>query len=195
MENNTKLCVIPSCDGGGHLKRGMCNKHYLRWRKYGDPHTVKQQQYSNPEEAFAARTEWQGDCLIWTGANDGNGYGVLRVNGERTRAHRFAWERAYGSIPEGMFVDHTCHKKPCVNVEHLRLATRPENGSNRAGPSAGNATGVRNVRWREQIQKYEVQIGKHGKKHYFGYFADLDDAAAAAALARRELFGAYEGKG
>ena len=26
-----------SCTSGGKLRHGMCNRHYIRWRKYGDP--------------------------------------------------------------------------------------------------------------------------------------------------------------
>ncbi len=30
------LCIIPECDGDAYL-RGWCNRHYLRWRRHGDP--------------------------------------------------------------------------------------------------------------------------------------------------------------
>lgn len=64
------------------------------------------------------------DCIVWTGAIDRDGYGTL---GSR-RAHRIAYEKAHGPIPEGMTVDHLCFNPPCVNPAHLRLLTRSENG-------------------------------------------------------------------
>ena len=43
------------------------------------------------------------------------------------KAHRLAWEKANGPIPEGMCVCHRCNNKPCVNAEHLYLATSRQN--------------------------------------------------------------------
>lgn len=32
-----KICAVDGCDNGGTLRRGMCGKHYERWRRNGDP--------------------------------------------------------------------------------------------------------------------------------------------------------------
>jgi len=42
-------------------------------------------------------------------------------------AHRLAYERARGPIPEGKQVDHLCRQRDCVNPEHLELVTQVEN--------------------------------------------------------------------
>ncbi len=34
-----RVCTIEGC-GLPHLARGWCNKHYERWRRYGNPNTV-----------------------------------------------------------------------------------------------------------------------------------------------------------
>lgn len=36
-------CRIEDCDGVA-LRRGLCNKHYTRWRKFGDPNQGKDRQ-------------------------------------------------------------------------------------------------------------------------------------------------------
>ena len=35
LHRPASVCVI--CGKQGHTHRGMCDKHYIRWRKYGDP--------------------------------------------------------------------------------------------------------------------------------------------------------------
>lgn len=70
----------------------------------------------------------QGDCLIWQGYVLYNGYGRVHASeGVTAYAHRAAWEKAYGAIPDGLTVDHACEVKLCVNVEHLQLVTRGRN--------------------------------------------------------------------
>lgn len=83
------------------------------------------------------------ECEIWQGFKNDSGYGIKIVNYKRKRAHRLAWEKANGEIPEGMVIDHKCHgealakgecqggvtclHRACVNVEHLELVTQSEN--------------------------------------------------------------------
>ena len=58
------------------------------------------------------------------------GYGQLpesqRVYGT-TRAHRIAWTKANGPIPEGLNVLHHCDNPPCVRPSHLFLGTQQDN--------------------------------------------------------------------
>ena len=66
-------------------------------------------------------------CWEWTRAKNSTGYGQLWVNGRLTVAHRFAWARARGRIPRGMYVLHKCDKRDCVNPQHLYLGTYSDN--------------------------------------------------------------------
>ena len=146
--------------------------------------------HSTPEAAFAARTEWRGDCLEWTGAPTGKGYGALRVNGTSVLAHRYAYEQAYGEIPDGRMVDHACHNRLCVRKEHLRLATRSQNGQNRRGPTSRSTTGARNVqlykgRWRTRV--------RHAGRLYGGEHGTKEEAMAEAEALRIKLFGEFAG--
>lgn len=86
-----------------------------------------------PLERLLARTEQQGDCLIWTGKTVGTNarYGVFNVDGRQTYVHRFVYEATVGPIPEGLEIDHVaargCTSKLCVNVGHLEPVTHAEN--------------------------------------------------------------------
>lgn len=126
-----RTCSIEGCEDKTR-SRGWCRSHYEHWRTYGDPNGGGRA-YSDPEEAFAARTipEPNTGCLLWFGATTSGGYGNLDVYGKQTYAHRYAWERERGTIPADLEIDHLCHVRSCCNVDHLRLATRTQNNRNR----------------------------------------------------------------
>jgi hypothetical protein len=73
-------------------------------------------------------------CRLWIGSMaGGNGYGRLRWQDRPIqRAHRLAWEAAYGSVPEGMSVLHKCDVRRCVNPKHLFLGTNGDNNTDRS---------------------------------------------------------------
>ena len=121
---NKKGCSIGGCVRKHHA-RGWCLKHYSRWKRNGDPEFASYVKTETPGEAFALRTEWQGDCLIWTGTKNKNGYGQIFVSGRNIYVHRYAWEQANGPIPDGMFIVRKYHcDTACVHVGHLRLTTK-----------------------------------------------------------------------
>ena len=79
-------------------------------------------------EKFWARVDGAGDCWLWTGATDHDGYGAFALKGHRkAKAHRFAYEELVGPIPVGLVLDHLCRNKPCVNPSHLEPVTIREN--------------------------------------------------------------------
>ncbi|MEV7607252.1 HNH endonuclease signature motif containing protein [Paenarthrobacter sp. NPDC089322] len=66
-------------------------------------------------------------CHIWAGARNSKGYGRFRLGGRVVFAHRFAFERTKGIIPDGIQVDHICGTPSCVHPDHLQLVTSQQN--------------------------------------------------------------------
>lgn len=77
-------------------------------------------------ERFWKYVEKQEGCWIWKACKH-NGYGTFKVNGTQMFAHRYSYELHKGSIPEGMFVCHTCDNPECTNPNHLFLGTPWDN--------------------------------------------------------------------
>lgn len=73
------------------------------------------------------------ECWPWTGSKNPRGYGQLTASGGSgsprltLRAHRLAYEFAYGAIPDGLHVLHHCDNRPCCNASHLFLGTNDDN--------------------------------------------------------------------
>jgi len=106
------------------LAKALCGLHYSRVRLTGSPHRRR----LTPDERFWPKVDRGGACWLWTGALYVNGYGAFRgPDGRTIRAHRFAYERVVGPIPEGLDLDHLCRVRACVNPAHLEPVTRAEN--------------------------------------------------------------------
>lgn len=190
LNDNAPPCSVEECMELSR-KRGWCETHYMRWYRKG---TLKSRSYFfSTEEAFLHDIKPDGNCMVWTGGKDQDGYGTIRANGRTYRVHRYAWERENGPIPEGMFIDHICHNPSCAKIQHLRLADYRTNGANRSGSVVDSASGRRNVY--PSKKRWQVKVTKHGVAHYFGQYKDIEEAAKVAEQARQELFGEFAGRG
>lgn len=134
VRTTIRTCTVDGCDKPLRAHK-MCAAHWSKWRRSASQDEVRS---SDPEVRFQKATRWGeppsyrpelGPCLIFLGADNGNGYGQFQYNnGKRNGyAHRYAWERVHGPIPDGLTVDHLCRVRRCVNVEHMELTDRVDN--------------------------------------------------------------------
>ena len=76
------------------------------------------------------------ECQIWLGMTNGEGYGLIEVDGVLLYAHRVSFLQAGRTLTPGHEVRHCCDKfsnnvtspdKRCIAVSHLWAGTRTQN--------------------------------------------------------------------
>ena len=87
-----------------------------------------------------------GDCLVWTASRNRDGYGHRYWEGRVQLAHRVAWQKANGPIPDGLQVLHRCDNPPCVNPAHLWLGTPKDNAIDRDRKGRRDYSHLKHVR-------------------------------------------------
>lgn len=140
----TRGCVRPA------RGQGLCQICWRRERRSGRLQvirvpTVQERLLLCSRDAKSVHPRLGTKCKEWTGRLGTDGYGDIRHKHRHLKAHRVAWEEAFGAIPTGMCVLHRCDNRTCINVEHLFLGTRKDNNMDTArklrhptklGPSA-----------------------------------------------------------
>lgn len=193
LKNQHDVCVVDGCESVNPIARGMCERHYCRWRAHGDAtvtlrdRTVTRPRGLTAREAFYYKPPVfdENGCWIWQCGLNAYGYGQLRADGRMRSAHTVSYELHVGEIPKGMEIDHACRVRACVNPQHLRLVTHAENAEN-LGVRSDNGTGVRGVRLLH-TGKYRATVTKDRVKRYDKCFDSLAEAEAAVTAAHQVL--------
>lgn len=89
-----------------------------------------------------------GPCWLWTACKAPFGYGrfyVSKVGADY--AHRVAFRRVHGPIPDKLELDHLCRRRDCVNPSHLEAVTHRVNALRGEGFFAISARGKRPAEW------------------------------------------------
>ena len=189
-------CLVDYCEREQHTSRGLCRAHYVQERK-GKPLTPIQKTSRWVEDhdaffwSFVTKDVNDQGCWKYDGYQDiRRGYvQCARHPGANSNlSHRVAYFLATGDKAEGLEIDHICHVQWCCNPDHLRAATRGENGQNIRPGSTRGKTGIRNVylSTKPNARKpYIVRLSKDGKPMRFGSFATLAEAEAEAIKQRK----------
>lgn len=79
-------------------------------------------------ERFWGKVTKYPDCWIYGGPISDTGYGTVAIGGRTLLAHRLSYLLAHGDFPaSGMYSDHLCRVRACVNPAHLDVVTASTN--------------------------------------------------------------------
>lgn len=131
---------MPACKNHPKKKaaaKGLCSACYMRQRRaesatyIGRAPTGENYRFAlgcadEWIERFDAMVDTSGDCHIWRGAKNKQGYGVFFVAGKTLLAHRLQ-QALSGGNPSADVVMHSCDNPACVNVDHLSDGTHKAN--------------------------------------------------------------------
>jgi len=142
------------------------------------------------EARFWSKVDKTDGCWNWTAAilNGYGRFGVWRDGKQRSGlAHRVSYELAGQSIPQGMFLDHICRNRACVNPAHLRVVNNKQNLENHGGPTAASTSGVRGVSLHRPSMLWRACATSNGRSHNAGYFKTVAEAESAVIALRNRL--------
>lgn len=74
-----------------------------------------------------AHTQAKGECILFIGHRNEDGYGRIFRNKKLVFVHREVWARDNGSIPPGRVIMHTCDQPNCIQPKHLVMGTQVMN--------------------------------------------------------------------
>ena len=128
-KSEPKLCSIDTC-GRAVVARGWCDKHYQRWKFYGDPTAILcSEKGENLRWIRETAAPYVGDdCLLWPFGSDKKQRPTIRIDGRTKKAARVICELVHGTPPSSTHeTAHSCGEGSCVNPNHLRWATHVDN--------------------------------------------------------------------
>ena len=93
------------------------------------------------------RTIGEAACWLWGAFISPNGYGQFSFQTGKAKdtrltvwAHRCSYLLTHGSIPDGLYLDHLCRNRSCVNPSHLQPVSARENLMRGDTKAANNMT-------------------------------------------------------
>lgn len=122
--------ILKNCQNCGieflaKWQAGRAQRHQLHCGKAC--YTLHQNRLEHRQALFWAQVEKTPTCWLWTGWKLNTGYGETSLRQRKITVHRLSYIWAYGEIPKGKLIMHTCDTPLCVRPDHLRVGTDATN--------------------------------------------------------------------
>ena len=122
------VCKVSGCGKTHRVRRGLCNMHYLRWKRHGDATAGRTP--NGDQQAYMLAHMWD-DCPRWPFQRDPAGYGRVRYGDKRAQlVHRVVCEMVNGPPPSPKHeAAHCCGKgnEGCFGARCLAWKTHANN--------------------------------------------------------------------
>ena len=155
----------------------------------GDPRFMNFSEYVYYKNGNLYRSAGKNRDLITGLTNVTKGLGV-KIKGKMYKTHRVVYELHYGTIPEGMYIDHINRDYTDNRIENLRLATPSENIRN-SKPHTDSTSKYLGVNWYKSTNKWRSCIRYNGQNIHLGYFNSEEEAALAYNKKAKEAYGEF----
>jgi hypothetical protein len=155
------------------------------------PETLRQLFTFDPDEGIFRYQKDKVRCKAGSvaGSIHRQGWRSIKINKRCYPAHHLAWLWVHGRWPIHE-IDHINGVRDDNRFINLREADAFQQVMNSARPRT-NTSGVKNVYFDREMNRYRVHLRHKKKSIHIGYFPTLQEAASAAADARNRLQGDF----
>lgn len=172
-----KICKIKDCKNKVKAK-GWCSKHYMRWRRYGDPNVVKIDLHGYSKHPLYKIWQSMKDRCYNENDKGYKNYGDrgITVCVEWKNNPRVFIEWALPLWKKGLLIDRIDNDGNYC-PENCQFITHAESNRNKRLLQSNNTSGYRGVYFKKNNRKWVAQIGISGKRKHLGYFNSAREAA------------------
>ncbi len=195
------ICKVKDCTSEA-VTKGYCQKHYVRFKKTGDPTTRTKYDlntYEFYDDYCLMNLFDKNQNIIAQAIIDLDDYEKVKDKKWCLDMHRggYASDRnetlhsfLFKAKSQGLYIDHINGNRLDNRKTNIRLCTQMQNTYNR-GLASNSSSGYKGVSWHSRIKKWQTRIGFNHKRKHLGYYNTKKEAALAYNEAAIKYYGEF----